>query len=99
MRKGYIDSAIFIEKQNALNIEIEEYKKRRNALLDSNGFEKEIEGTNRILQIIKYNPTIMDEYQEELFIHTIDKVFIGKDGSITFRLINSLELTEYIEKG
>ncbi|WP_312048118.1 recombinase family protein [Anaerotignum sp.] len=99
VRKGYIDSAIFIEKQNALNIEIEEYKKRRNALLDSNGFEKEIEGTNRILQILKYNPTIMDEYQEELFISTVDKVFIGKDGGMTFRLINNLELTEYIEKG
>ncbi len=98
VRKGYIDSAIFIEKQNALNIEIEEYKKRRNALLDSNGYEKEIEGTSRILQIIKYNPTIMDGYQEELFIHTVDKVFIGKDGSITFRLINDLELTEYMEK-
>lgn len=98
VRKGYIDSAIFIEKQNALSIEIEEYKKRRNALLDSNGFEKEIEGTNRILQIIKYNPTIMDEYQEELFIYTVDKVFIGNDGDITFRLINNLELTEYMEK-
>lgn len=98
VRKGYIDSAIFIEKQNALNIEIDEYKKRRNALLDSNGFEKEIEGTNRILQIIKYNPTVIDEYQEELFIYTVDKVFIGNDGGITFRLINNLELTEYIEK-
>lgn len=97
--KGYIDSAIFIEKQNALNVEIEEYKKKRNALLDSNGFEKEIEGTNRLLQLFRYNPVIMEEYQEELFIHTIDKVLIGKDGDITFRLINNLELTETIAKG
>ena len=98
MLKGYMDSAIFMEKQNAINIEIEEYKKKRNVLLESNGYEKEIEGTNRILQIIKYNPVIMDDYQEELFIHTVDKVLIGKNGDITFRLINNLELTEYIEK-
>lgn len=96
--KGYIDSAVFIEKQNVINIEIEEHKKNRNALLDSNGFEKEIEGTRRILQIIKYNPTIMDEYQEELFIHTVDKVLLGNNGDITFRLINTLELTEYISR-
>ncbi len=99
MIKGYMDSAIFMEKQNAINIEIEEYKKRRNVLLESNGYEKEIEGTNRILQIIKYNPVIMDEYQEELFIHTVDKVLVGKVGDITFRLINHLELTEYIAGG
>ena len=99
VQKGYIDSAIFMEKQNALNIQIEEYKKRRNALLDDNGFEKEIEGTNRLLQLIRYNPIIMEEYQDELFIHTVDKVFIGKNGDITFRLINNLELTETIIKG
>nr|WP_295684440.1 recombinase family protein [uncultured Lachnoclostridium sp.] len=99
VQKGYIDSAIFMEKQNALNIQIEEYKKRRNALLDDNGFEKEIESTNRLLQLIRYNPIIMEEYQEELFIHTVDKVFIGKNGDIIFRLINNLELTETIIKG
>lgn len=99
VQKGYIDSAIFMEKQTALNIQIEEYKKLRNVLLDNNGFEKEIEGTNRLLQLIRYNPVIMEEYQEELFIHTVDKVLIGKDGDITFRLINNLELTETITKG
>lgn len=98
MIKGYMDSAIFMEKQNAINIEIEEYKKKRNVLLESNGYEKEIEGTNRILKIIKNNPVIMDDYQEELFIHTVDKVQIGKKDDITFRLINQLELTEYMEK-
>lgn len=99
VQKGYIDSAIFIEKQNTINIQIMEYEKRRNALLDDNGFEKEIEGTNRLLQLIRYNPMIMEEYQEELFIHTVDKVLIGKDDDITFRLINNLDLTETITKG
>ena len=97
VRKGYIDSAVFIEKQTAINVEVEEYKKNKNTLLNSNGVEKEIEGTYRLLQIIKYNPEIMEDYQENLFIHTVDKVLIGKTGEITFRLINSLELTEFIE--
>ncbi|MEA4903523.1 MAG: recombinase family protein [Petrimonas sp.] len=97
VRKGYIDSAVFIEKQTAINVELEEYKKNKNTLLNSNGVEKEIEGTYRLLQIIKYNPEIMEDYQENLFIHTVDKVLIGKTGEITFRLINSLELTEFIE--
>ncbi len=93
--KGYIDSAVFIERQNALTVEVEATKKRRNQLLDNNGFEKEIEGTLRLLDIIKYNPEIIEDYDENLFIHTVNKVIIKKDDEVTFRLINNLELTEY----
>jgi DNA invertase Pin-like site-specific DNA recombinase len=99
VQKGYMDSALFIQKQNALNIEIEETKKKRNGLLDSNGFEKEIEGTIRLLEIIKYNPEIMDTYDENLLAHTVDQVLIGQSGTITFKLINGLKLTERISKG
>lgn len=99
VQKGYMDSALFIQKQNALNIEFEETKKKRNSLQDGNGFHSEIAGTERLLDIIKYNPVIMDAYDENLFIHTVDKVLIGQGGAVTFRLINGLELTECINKG
>ena len=36
--KGYIDPAVFIERQNALTIELAASKKKRSQLLDSNGF-------------------------------------------------------------
>ena len=93
--KGYIDSAIFIERQNALTVELREIKKRRNQLLDSNGYEKEIEGTQQLLEIIRCNPEILEEYDENLFISTVEKIIIGENSAITFRLINTLELTEY----
>lgn len=99
VQKGYMDSALFVQKQNALNIEIEEIKKMRNSLLDSNGYEKEIEGTQRLLEIIRYNPEILDAYDENLFIHTVDQAFIGQENTITFKLINGLELTERVGIG
>ncbi|MGB4658426.1 MAG: zinc ribbon domain-containing protein, partial [Mobilitalea sp.] len=99
VQKGYMDSALFIEKQTALNIEMEETKKRRNGLLGNNGFEHEIASTERLLELIKCNPEIMDAYDENLFINTVDKVLIGLDRAITFRLINGLELSENTEKG
>jgi len=58
--KGYIESAIFIERQNALTVELKEIKKRSNQLLDNNGFEKEIEGTLLLLNIIRFNQDIME---------------------------------------
>jgi hypothetical protein len=96
--KGYIESAIFIERQNALTVELKEIKKRRNQLLDNNGFEKEIEGTLLLLNIIRFNQDIMENYDEDLFIQTVDKIIIGKDSEIIFRLINTLELTEHTRK-
>ena len=92
--KGYIDPAIFIERQNALNIEIAATKKKRNQLLDNNGFEKEIEGTLRIIETIEDNFEITEEYQKDLFIRLVYKVIIGENHEIIFRLINGLELTE-----
>ena len=96
--KGYIDSAIFIERQNALTVELEAVKKMRNQSLDDNGYEKEISGTVRLLEIIRYNPEIMEEYDENLFIHTVDNIIIGDNDEITYKLINNLELTEYYGK-
>jgi len=93
-QKGYVDSALFIQKQNALNVELEETKRKRNSLLDSNGFEKEISGTQRLLEIIRYNPVIMEDYDESLFSHTVEQVIIGQKNTITFKLINGLELIE-----
>lgn len=96
--KGYIDPAIFIERQNALNIEISATKKKRNQMLDNNGFEKEIEGTLRIIDIIENNLEIIEEYRKDLLVNTVDKIIIGENHELTFRLINTLELTEYVGK-
>lgn len=95
--KGYMDPAVFIERQNTLTLELAAAKKRRNQLLDSNGFEQEITGTELLLGIIKNNSGIIEEYNEELFSQAVVNVII-QSGRITFRLINKLELTEVTGK-
>lgn len=95
--KGYMDPAVFIERQNTLTLELAAAKKKRNQLLDSNGFEQEIAGTVLLLELIKNNPGIIEEYNEELFSQAFENVIIQSD-RITFRLINKLELTEVTGK-
>lgn len=92
--KGYIDPAVFIERQNTLNIELAAVKKKRSQLLDNNGFDREITGTELLLELIRNNPHVIEEYREDLFLQAIDKVIIQKNGQIIFRLINRLELSE-----
>lgn len=84
---------------SALNVELEETKKKRNSLLEASGYESEIAGTERLLEIINYNPEIMDAYDADLLSNTVDKVIIRAQKAITYKLINGLELTEYLDKG
>lgn len=96
--KGYIDHAVFIERQNALTIELAAAKKKRSQLLDNNGFDREIAGTEQLIELIRNNPHVIEEYREDLFLKAIDKVIVQKNGQITFRLINLLELSEPCRK-
>ncbi len=96
--KGYLDSALYIERQNAIDIELDAIKKKRKQLLDSNGFEKEIAGTQNLLEIIKHNPNVIDNYDENLLMNTVERVIVGENNKITFQLINTLKLTEYFER-
>jgi hypothetical protein len=96
--KGYIDPAVFIERQNTLTLELAAVKKKRGQLLDNNGFDREITGTEQPLELIKNHPHVIEKYREDLFLQAIDKVVVRKNGQITFRLINRLELSEIVRK-
>jgi len=96
--KGYIDHAVFIERKNALTTELAAAKKKRSQLLDNNGFDREITGTEQLIELIRNNPHVTGEYREDLFLQAIDKVIVQKSGQITFRLINQLELSEPCRK-
>ena len=91
--KGYMDPAVFIERQNALKLEFEATKKKRNQLLDCNGFEPQITQTERLISLIRDNPDIIEEYRDDLFSQAVEKVTVH-NGRITFHLMNELELTE-----
>lgn len=95
LSKGYIDSAIFIERQNKLDLELEAVKNKRYYILENSEFKKEIDSTENILSLIKYQPNIINEYDESLFLQIVDKIIINKDTTITFQLKNGLYLTEY----
>ncbi|EQB20886.1 Mobile element protein [Dehalobacter sp. UNSWDHB] len=56
--KGYIDPAVFIERLNTLNVELAAIKKKRSQLLDNNGFDREIVGTEQLLELIRNNGAV-----------------------------------------
>lgn len=92
--KGYLDSAIFIERQTALQVELEAMRRKRKHLLDNSGFESEICQTERLVELFRSHPGIQETYSEDLFLRSVEQVIIREGHSVTFRLLNKLELTE-----
>ncbi len=92
--KGYLDSAIFIEKQTALQIELDAMRKKRKALLDDSGFETDIFYTEQLIGLLESNPGIQDTYREDLFLEIVDQIIIKEGKIVTFRLKNKLGFSE-----
>jgi site-specific DNA recombinase len=96
--KGYIDSAIFIEKHTALQIELDAMRKKRKVLLDESGFETEIFNTEHLIRLFEMHPEIQDDYCEELFLQSVDQIIIRGRKTVTFQLKNKLEFSECFGK-
>ena len=78
--KGYLDPAIFIEKQTTLQIELDAMRKKRKALLDDSGFETDIFYTEQLIDCWKAIGDT-DTYREDLFLETVDQIII-KEGKL-----------------
>jgi site-specific DNA recombinase len=92
--KGYLDPAIFIEKQTTLQIELDAMRKKRKALLDDSGFETDIFYTEQLIGLLESNPGIQDTYREDLFLEIVDQIIIKEGKIVTFRLKNKLGFSE-----
>ncbi len=57
-----------------------------------------IGGTEQLLELIRNNPHVIEEYREDLFLQAIDTAIVQKHGQVTFRLIKRLELSEPCRK-
>lgn len=93
MKKGYMDSALFMEKNNQLSHRLTECRRKKTLLARKQKRTKEIVRTEQLIGLVKE-----EEYQttfnEELFDLTVREIKISLDHEISFVLKNGLVLTE-----
>ena len=94
--KGYLDSVLFIEKNNLVVQELSELKEQHSKLLECSDFDNEISKTNELIKMFKKRDVILEEFDEATFSLTVEKIIVKSKVELTFRLINGLELTEFI---
>ena len=93
MRKGYMDSALFMEKNNQLAHRLTECRRKKTLLARKQKRTKEIVRTEQLIGLVKeegYQTT----FNEELFDLTVREIKISLDHEISFVLKNGLVLTE-----
>ena len=93
MKKGYMDSALFMEKGNQLAHRLTECRRRKTLLARKYKRTKEIVRTEQLIGLLKQEG-YQKEFQEELFDMAVKEIRISLNREISFCLKNGLVLTE-----
>lgn len=93
MKKGYMDSALFMEKNNLLAHRLTECRRKKTLLARKQKRTKEIVRTEQLIGLLK-KEGYQREFNEELFDLTVKEIRISLTHEITFCLHNGLSLTE-----
>ena len=93
MRKGYMDSALFMEKNNQLTYRLTECRRKRALIARKQKRTKEIVRTEQLIGLLKQEG-YQREFKDELFDMTVKEIRISLDHEISFCLKNGLVLTE-----
>jgi DNA invertase Pin-like site-specific DNA recombinase len=91
--KGVMDSALFIEKSNALNKKLSDARQTKSRLLAEDNRDDRLQAVSELLNALK-----SDMVDDELFAESVEKITVGADDALKFRLKCGLELTETVER-
>ena len=94
MRKGYMDSALFMESSSKLGWQLTECRRKKTLLTRKLRRTKEIVWTEQLIQLIAEQDGLREEFDEQLLEMTAETIVDSKEHDITFCLYNGLKLTE-----
>lgn len=94
MKKGYIDTALFMENHNSLLNRIAQAKHKKAVCTRKQKRRKEIIKTEQIIGLLNRENTLLKEFREDLFDLMVKEIKITIQHDIIFCLCNGLELIE-----
>lgn len=89
---GIIDDVSYLERTSELKHKITELRRKRLKILNANEDEKLIEGLRVLKEILCEYPKIILRFDKSLFLSVVDKVIVGNNGAVTFKLKGGLQL-------
>ena len=92
-----VDPDIFISRQNELAEQLRAAKLEKERFLKAEE-DQTIQRTQELIEALEAGPDFLDAFDGELFREPVDKIIVGSNDRLRFRLVNGLELTEPIER-
>ena len=94
---GGVDPDTFISSNNKLSEQLRRLKQEKARLLDTDSDDL-ADRTCDLMDALEDGPDFLDSFDAELFDALVDKIIVDSNERLRFRLKNSLELTEQIER-
>ena len=94
---GGVDPDTFISSNNKLSEHLRRLKQEKARLLDTDSDDL-ADRTRDLMDALEDGPDFLDSFDAELFDALVEKIIVDSNEHLRFRLKNSLELTEQIER-
>ena len=94
MKKGYMDSALFMESNSQIIQKLTECRRKKILLSRKQKRTKEIVWTEQLIGLLAEQTEPLSKFDENLFKLTVKEISVSKEHDITFCLHNGLKLTE-----
>lgn len=94
MANGYLEPAIFMEKHNLLIHELSIMRRKKITMHEKMNRSKIIVKTEQLIGLIREKDTLLHEFDEELFLLTVDNITISEQHEIYFHMKNGMRFKE-----
>lgn len=96
--KGYMDSAIFMQKTNEINQQLEHLKRNRRRLLESDADDQMLSDCRLLVDIIEQGEPTLAKFDEVLFHSIVTHIVVTEQDRLQFHLLGGFAFTEQLPK-
>ena len=96
--KGYMDSAVFMQKNNEINQQLDLLKRNRRRLLESDADDEMISDCKLLIELMEQGSPYLTAFDEALFHSIVNQIVVTEQDKLKFCLIGGFAFTEQLPK-
>ena len=96
--KGYMDSAIFMQKNNEINQQLDLLKRNHRRLLESDADDEMISDCKLLMELMEQGAPYLTGFDETLFHSIVNQIIVTEQDKLKFCLIGGFAFTEQLPK-
>ena len=93
-----MDSAIFMQKTNEINQQLDLLKRNRRRMLESDADDEMISDCRLLIELMEQGAPYLTNFDETLFHSIVNQIVVTEQDKLKFCLIGSFAFTEQLPK-